>query len=130
MQISIIAGAIALSVALVSLGASSEGASDHPTGLQFAAESFGNRGVEARPDTNGSAQKRAESVGYSAGVYGGCSPKYLTDQQELLRERSYNIGSGCARVGDGSDPDYQQTQKKLLTEPGYSIGSGTTRTPR
>ncbi len=37
------------------------------------------------------------------------------------------IAVDAAYVGDGSDPRYLWEQQKLLTEPGYSIGTGAAR---
>ena len=132
MRILIGAGVIALGVALGSAGGSAQIRMNQPATQQFAAEVSGNKGVESAPNVNRAAQQGAEDPGYSpdSGVYDGCNPHYLRDQQELLREPGYNIGTGCGRVGDGSDPDYLQTQKELQAEPGYNVGGGSAATSK
>lgn len=62
----------------------------------------------------------------AAFVSDGCSPSYLPDQQNIVHEPGYSIGTGDAQlcnnapagVTDGSDPAYQTNQQKLLREPG------------
>jgi len=57
-----------------------------------------------------------------AGIRDGASPGYLQQQQELLREPGYSIGTGAAHVGDGSDSNYLATKHALQTTPGYENG--------
>ena len=59
-----------------------------------------------------------------AGIRDGASPGYLQQQQQLLREPGYSIGTGAAHVGDGSDSNYEATQRALLTTPGYQFREG------
>lgn len=39
----------------------------------------------------------------------------------------YNYGGAAAHVGDGSSSSYLRDQQELLSEPGYSIGTGAAR---
>jgi len=57
-------------------------------------------------------------------IMDGASPGYLQQQQQLLKEPGYSIGTGAAHVGDGSDPDYRATQRALANTPGYHGGEG------
>jgi hypothetical protein len=59
----------------------------------------------------------ASEIG-GAGIRDGSSTGYLQQQQQLLREPGYSIGTGAAHVGDGSDPDYLATRRALATTPG------------
>jgi hypothetical protein len=70
-------------------------------------------------------------VANAAFVSDGRSPSYLPDQQAVLREPGYSIGTGAAElghapatIGDGSDPSYLREQQAVVREPGYSIGTG------
>jgi len=42
----------------------------------------------------------------------------------ITPQSQYSFGKGAAYVGDGSDPHYLEDQQRLLLEPGYSIGTG------
>jgi hypothetical protein len=57
-----------------------------------------------------------------AGIRDGASPGYLHEQQQLLSEPGYSVGTGAAHVGDGSDPNYLATRRALQTTPGYQNG--------
>jgi len=59
-----------------------------------------------------------------AAITDGASPGYLQQQQQLLKEPGYSVGTGAAHVGDGSDPDYRATQRALASTPGYHGGEG------
>jgi hypothetical protein len=55
----------------------------------------------------------ASEIG-GTGIMDGASPGYLQQQQQLLREPGYSIGTGAAHVGNSSTqfamriiPDYQ-----------------------
>jgi hypothetical protein len=52
----------------------------------------------------------------------GSSPGYLQQQQQLLTEPGYSVGSGAAYVGDGSDSNYEATQRALRNMPGFKFG--------
>ncbi len=54
----------------------------------------------------------------------GSSPGYLQQEQQLLNEPGYSIGTGAAYVGDGSDPNYEATQHALRNMPGFQFGEG------
>lgn len=55
-----------------------------------------------------------------AGPSDGSSAGYLQQQQLLLREPGYSIGTGAAHVGDGSDSNYLATTHALATSPGQT----------
>ena len=59
-----------------------------------------------------------------ATIMDGASPGYLQQQQQLLREPGYSVGTGAAHVGDGSDPNYLATNRALANTPGYPGGEG------
>jgi hypothetical protein len=59
-----------------------------------------------------------------AQIRDGASPGYLQQQQQLLSEPGYSIGSGAAYVGDGSDSNYESTQHALRNMPGFQFGEG------
>ena len=58
------------------------------------------------------------------GIRDGASPGYLQQQQEIMNEPGYSVGTGAAYVGDGSDPNYEATNHALMTTPGYQFGEG------
>ena len=53
-----------------------------------------------------------------AGIMDGASPGYLQQQQQLLREPGYSIGTGAAHVSNVSDPANDATQRALQVIPG------------
>ena len=57
-----------------------------------------------------------------AGIRDGASSGYLQQQQQLLGEPGYSVGTGAAHVGDGSDPNYLASRRTLQTAPGYQNG--------
>jgi hypothetical protein len=69
-------------------------------------------------------------VANAAYIGDGSDPCYLQDQQELMDEPGYSIGTGAAQVcnapttvGHRSDPSSRLSQKALPRGPGYSAGT-------
>jgi hypothetical protein len=60
----------------------------------------------------------------------GSTPGYLQQQQQLLSEPGYSIGSGAAYVGDGSDSNYVATQHQLRNMPGFKYGEASAQIAR
>jgi hypothetical protein len=63
-----------------------------------------------------------------AQIRDGASPGYLQQQQQqLLNEPGYSVGTEAAYVGDGSDPIYEATQRALRNMPGFQFGEDDAR---
>lgn len=96
---------------------------------QFDQASLLGRNTPLRPYDQASAQATL-----GAYIGDGADPSYLREQQELLTEPGYSVGTGAAQIGkaaaelgDGSNQSYRQNQEKLPLEPGYSVGTGAAR---
>jgi hypothetical protein len=85
--------------------------------------------VAATTLTLGMGVATAGEIG-GAGIRDGASPGYLQQQQQLLNEPGYSVGSGAAYVGDGSDPNYEATQRALRTMPGFKFGEASAQIAR
>ena len=97
----------------------------HPAASPFAQSdqpSLVVHSVSLRPFDQGNAVTRD-----AAYISDGSNPAYLRNQNALINEPGYSIGTGAARISDGSDPSYLGQQRTLALEPGFSVGTGAAR---